>query len=283
MPGEPATAAVPAIRERPIIFSSESVRAILAGRKVQTRRPVKNLRIRLRHQVSSDLPEICRPRLRIAEGAVCVAEMNQHGAVSARTPEGRLLGIRPDEFDFLCPYADGFTYLRKHPSQPNLDAWEIRTLREYLWVRESWWKPPRITPRMLREGADTWPPLYHDADVADPADLREQGWRRMSPLHLRRADARLLLEVTGVRIQHVQDITEEDAIAEGAVDIIQSRDGRGFDVDMRDWARWTKALNPNAGVGSARGAFAALWERMHAAGAWKANGWTWAITFRRVS
>jgi hypothetical protein len=109
-----ATKAAPTIvEERPIIMQAESVRGILAGRKTQTRRLLKEdqLKIRLPYDVKSDMPAAIS-RLRGAPG-VHPAAMNPHGAVSIRV-DGELLGVKPGEFDFVSPYVTGTTRLVDH-------------------------------------------------------------------------------------------------------------------------------------------------------------------------
>lgn len=85
-------------------------------------------------------------------------------------------------------------------------------------------------------------------------------------IHMPRWASRILLEVTDVRVERAQDISEADAQAEGV-----KVDGNGHAV--RD-----DVVN----VGGARTAFAELWESINGAGSWAANPWVWVVEFRRA-
>jgi hypothetical protein len=227
--------------ERPILMSGPLVREILAGRKDVTRRPVKNLRVRLRHKVSSDLPAPPGTRL-VAPPDAYWAEMNQHGAVSIRCTEGRLLGVKPQEFDFLCPYADGHTYLRTYPDGRAL--WNLQPDGEQrLWVRETFARVPRTAYWHDR----TIPHREHDDEWA----IYREGWERSAPswkpsIHMPRWACRLVLEVVSIRVERLHEITEEDARREGVAD---------------------------------RAAFAAKWREIYGAEPWDSNPWVWRIEF----
>jgi hypothetical protein len=241
------------MRERPILFSGPMVRAILSGQKTQTRRPVKDLRVRLRHEVASDLPDVL-PRSAAGPG-VYAAELNQHGAVAIRTASGRLLGVKPQEFDFACPYADGHTYLRKYPD--GRSAWHLQIPGARLWVREA------HVRGTMNGGAREWV-RYRATDENDVPE----GTRWKPGIHLPRAFARLVLEVADVRLERLQEITEEDARHEGFTGIGEhGLQHRGAD-----------------GKRSARAQFAAAWSSMYDGSpqAWHRNPWVWVVTFRRV-
>jgi hypothetical protein len=108
------------------------------------------------------------------------------------------------------------------------------------------------------------------ADNDDLSEKREQGevgrWR--SPIHMPRWASRLTLTATDVRVQRLQDISEEDSKAEGAMFF----DGRptwhhGWRHDYSDvWP-------------TARHSFCALWNSLHGPEAWDANPWVYALTF----
>jgi hypothetical protein len=139
-----------------------------------------------------------------------------------------------------------------------------------LWVRERIMLPPDITPRMLREGADTWPRCVYLADgwwfgrkrdlgtlsVADYDEeaerslWRELAWRSVPCIHMPRWASRITLELTDVRVERLQEISQADVIAEGI-------------PTQTDYRR--------------------LWDSINGAGSWDANPWVWALTFRRIA
>lgn len=81
-------------------------------------------------------------------------------------------------------------------------------------------------------------------------------WKRpyLPPMHCPRGLSRIDLEITGVRVERLQEITEGDIIAEGCPREILY--GTGW---YRD-----------------------LWEQINGAGSWAANPWVWVIEFRRI-
>lgn len=89
---------------------------------------------------------------------------------------------------------------------------------------------------------------------------------------------RTVLEITGVRVERVQDITDEDAIAEG-VELIEGGMNPGdFSGCWRNYDRRESAEYWN----SPRESFHSLWEWIHGDGAWDLNPWVWVVEFRRV-
>lgn len=233
------------MKERPILFSGAMVRAILAGQKTQTRRVVK-----VGHLYSVEN----------AHGASREEMRDRRNMPVQRLPNG--VNVTP-----FCPYG-----------QPG----------DRLWVRENGWQRPERTPKMLREGADTWAPYYFDADgisVDEAADFKAWGFKRRPSIHMPRWACRIVLEIVGVRVERLQDISEADARAEGLKGLskdgnlikygIPDRDGLpGNDDDGWQWAAWE--ADP-------RRAFRRLWESINGAESWSANPWVWVIEFKRVN
>lgn len=136
-----------------------------------------------------------------------------------------------------------------------------------LWVREAWAADAQldsIAPRDLSQGE----PIFYPADGA----VRQAGCAminrgRLRPsIHMPRWVSRILLEVTAVRVERLQDITEAQAIAEGIL-----RDGEGW----RGYEGGPWFASPIA-------AFRSLWEHINGAGSWDANPWVWVVEFKRI-
>ncbi len=97
--------------------------------------------------------------------------------------------------------------------------------------------------------------------------------------------ARDWLEITAVRAERVQEITEEDAKAEGCTGWENNQPTATKDDAWREFqAAWsTLDIDPLARKTLCRERFHILWEKLHGDGAWARNDWVWAISFRRVA
>lgn len=90
-------------------------------------------------------------------------------------------------------------------------------------------------------------------------------WIPSSKMH--RFSSRIMLEITGVRVERLQDISQSDAIAEGGPRSHQSIDQVSRELGYADFSRsW----------------FAQLWEEIYGAGSWAKNEWVWVIEFKRI-
>lgn len=252
------------MKSRPIIFDGESVRAILAGRKTQTRRVVKP-------QPTGEP----RPLIEWSRGiaAAChdyspdPAKLAAHaerlrGRVLPFTTESGSLGSRP------CPYgAPG----------------------DELWVREAWAVEDASKlklPEYCGGGNPDW--IYYRDPVHIGTGLT---WR--SPIFMPRWASRLTLRVTDVRVERVQDVSEADAIAEGA-----TRRESGWSCDwsrVGELSRYATAsavksrdLAPLSGrdvaLGTARHAFGNRWDAINAKRgfSWHSNPWVWVVSFVKL-
>ena len=154
-----------------------------------------------------------------------------------------------------------------------------------LWVREAWRVPislddlsgKQIAEKCLDAGyRKPWCPIQYEADGAR---ISEKDWREFGPhpntqvpgryRHARfmpRWASRITLEVTGVRVERLQDINEADAIAEGLL-----RDGDGW-----------RGAPDLPWFASPVAAYRSLWESINGAGNWAANPWVWVVEFKRL-
>jgi hypothetical protein len=119
-----------------------------------------------------------------------------------------------------------------------------------LWVRET------HAPRYFDDGS---PSYRADWTALAAATVPQPKWT--PAIHMRRADSRILLEVTDVRVERLQAITEEDARAEGV---------------------GGPPLHPGPDFAH-RTAFAVLWDEINGKRApWESNPWVWVVSFQRA-
>lgn len=124
-----------------------------------------------------------------------------------------------------------------------------------LWVREQFACVRTQEMRYVEYKADR---SLSDFDGYDsPAGGR---WR--PSIHMPRWASRITLEITDVRVERLQDISEEDAKAEG----VSMPDGTPTPPDFWSYRR----------------EFRLVWEQIHGGGSWDANPFVWVVTFRRI-
>jgi hypothetical protein len=94
--------------------------------------------------------------------------------------------------------------------------------------------------------------------------------------------SRITLEVTGVRIERAQDISREDAIAEGAKRFDDIPPSKLF--PSGEQSRWSMEQPEDCGqcLGSPQTAFGNLWIKINGQESWDANPWVWVIEFKRI-
>lgn len=208
------------MKEHGIIFNSEMVRAILDGRKTQTRRIIKAV------PTTHDF----------------------HGWIMSSTcakDEGK-----------AC-WAIGDSPLLKDPIRRNCPFGKIG---DRLWVRETW-----------QCGLCTESTFAYRA-THKPSDL-EEGWSEIikwrPSSQMPRWASRILLEITGVRVERLQDINEEEAVAEGVAPL----HGGYWKHYQPDWTQHQL---------SARGSFVTLWNSINGVDAWYKNPWVWVIEFKQI-
>lgn len=210
------------MKERPLLFSSPMVRAILAGSKTQTRRIVK------------------------------AAPGEQSGWLTADgihnfAKDG---GIIKGGWQMLHPRGGPFGWIRC----------PYGATGDRLWVRETF----------LNNALEGYPPVYfYRADDEDKP--HDRNWK--PSIFCPRDASRITLEITAVRCERLQNISEEDAIAEG---IDAFADGAGYSLPLSNGKLGAWQRNPVD-------AYRCLWDSINGEGAWAKNPWVWAITFRRIT
>ncbi|ALU60925.1 hypothetical protein ACA40_14040 [Pseudomonas syringae pv. lapsa] len=161
----------------------------------------------------------------------------------------------------------------------NADLCPYGKVGDQLWVQETWYcdhlevmRGPYLKPDDLDIGeALNAGTLVYAADGLAPYEQEQPTWK--PSIHMPRWVSRILLEITDVRVERLQDISEEQAKAEG---VRLMRDGSDT---------WVSREGPENLVTpwpTAKEAFRDLWESINGSDSWDANPWVWAITFGRV-
>lgn len=250
-----------AVRERPILMSAPMVRAILDGKKTQTRRVLK-----------FDAESFSDPVAAYGEGDI---------GFGAYVFEDEY----PDEaLIFLpCPYGqpgdmlwvrEAFTYSERRESDAVLNPGESRDYMAGAGFA-------KLLERLTHEGED------YIKYLADGATHSLAEWTHPHPIYdhcvgrfgrtipgifMPRWASRLTLRVTGVRVERLQELSEEDALAEGVCadhfDPGDSNTFRGSEVVLAD---------------SCRDFFVATWNSINGKRVpWKSNPFVWVISFERI-
>ena len=138
-----------------------------------------------------------------------------------------------------------------------------------LWVRETWF-PMQDIKACAAEGEpiDVVYKADWDADGISRDEAKDAGIDRWhSPIFMFRWASRITLEITGVRVERVQDITEDDVIAEGC-----------------GLASWGPDPYTGGPMGPQTAGFAQLWDSINAKRGcgWDVNPWVWVLEFRRL-
>lgn len=123
------------------------------------------------------------------------------------------------------------------------------------------------------QAADQWLGLYHYGARGPDRENREG--QKVPPIHMPRWASRLTLTVTDVRVQRVQDISEDDAMSEGVCQFVEEQDGTGWGTTTPDDRRRMIANT----YGTATVAFRHLWETINGPDAWDQNPWVAAYSF----
>lgn len=164
------------------------------------------------------------------------------------------------------------------PQPPNgllLELWygvcPYGKVGDQLWVRETWnhdcYPYPISDNPIIHYRAD-----YLDDPLGADLELSKDGIRRkwMPSIYMPRKASRIQLEITNVRVERLNDISEADAVSEG-VEIKVKRIVKPYSnpveylkIPAVEWYR-------------------DLWESINGAGSWAANPWVWVIEFKRIN
>lgn len=222
------------MKARPILFNGDMVRAILDGRKTQTRRVIKPQP----HDIADRSSE----------------EVNaawQEGFIPVKCPFGKvgdLLWVR-ESFNLV-------TYDELHPREsPN----PMEQMKGYM-----------NNHLVFAAGGVTYHPIH--------------GKARWKPsIHMPRWASRITLEITGVCVERLQDISEDDALAEGLWTGVWGEDGYWVSVGEPDFENESNVHYDeygHNGIHPEIRAYRQLWESINGLKSWDANPWVRVIEFK---
>lgn len=244
------------MKERGMIFNGEMVRAILDGRKTQTRRVMK-----VQPKPSKSRPGDFWFSSKKLESMVHVSDLAPGNS----------------------PIADYHLFIQEH-------CCPFGAVGDRIWVRETWgvvsheldedgriqpWTPDRpatvIHEMPFGNGYYSGHAIYAaDGDFTwGDDDGYEDGRSCWKPsIHMPRAASRILLEITDVRVERLNAISQEDAQAEG--------------MELTGWRPTYSDPDSGSEVMTPYDNFAELWSSIYGEGSWKADPWVWVIEFKRV-
>ena len=227
------------MREHPLLMKGPFVRATLEGRKTQTRRPIKC--------GCNHLHEGGNPVKLFGEWSLSRPPHQYTG--------GDLYywrGKRPELGDWIeTVQTDVDDCLTSRVACP------LGKAGDRLWVRETW-------TAAMHDPNGPADCLYRADDNRGVEDLAEAKWT--PSIHMPRWACRLVLPLVSVRVERVQDITEDDARAEG---LRRTENG------------WTDGAT-GYDVTSARAAFQELWASIYGQESWDANHWVWVAEWDHI-
>lgn len=223
------------MKQIPILFSTQMVRAILEGRKTQTRRILKA-------QPSED-------------AIMGVGEFNR-----ALTKKNGDMYPGPDSYGAISE--DGEFCLQCPYGQPG----------EVLWVRESFNVGGYFDGGYAYKAS---PDSWHDS-AETAKDLK---WK--PSIHMPKAAARIWLEITNMRVERLNGISERDAINEG-ISNYKDVTGRRFKNYMANSVGYGDPDHDYPTVGLPVTSFCTLWQSINGPESWYENPWVWVIEFKRI-
>nr|WP_323169243.1 hypothetical protein [Pantoea agglomerans] len=252
------------MRERPIIFNADMVRAVLDGRKTQTRRIV-------------------------------------NGVPSSHDFHGWVLSSTSTKDEGKACWAIGKSPLLNQPIRVRCPFGEVG---DRLWVKETWsvvshafdddglmidYVPDRPAKAVHEKPFGRGYYSGHAIYAADGGftwgddDGCVDGRSCWKPsIHMPRWASRITLEITGVRVERLQNISDADACAEGIRQGIRRTDDSEGNEPV--YCNYLAANLNDAGEWFERpiDSFFSLWESIYGAESWQHSPWVWVIEFKRV-
>lgn len=248
------------MKERPILFSAPMVRAILEGRKTQTRREVKPQPLEISPN-GCNIIDVRQSSLAWGFDATYDSDNPKYLGYCPYGKPGDRLWVR-EHWGYL-----GSRTSNCEKRHGNFERADLQVFYHADQVRRE--------INMAIEEADLKSPQQHIPDFQGDEFARSEWlsdwWMRkksIPSIHMPRWASRITLEVVSVRVERLQDISGDDVAAEGCQFAWGDRQTLGTDEEA-----------------ARRSLFSQLWSSIHKADGphgWAANPWVWVVEFKRL-
>lgn len=170
--------------------------------------------------------------------------------------------VKRKALEMLCPPIEFSPDFVAHPENYLCPYGEAG---DRLWVRETWAQDDEDGQLMYRAdlGRDMCADAWEQGRIEGVPRYR---WR--PSIHMPRTASRITLDISEVRVEHLQDISATDALAEG---IVRLPDG-GYGLPGGSHYHHTDP----------RISYWSLWDAINGLGATEANPWVWALTLKTI-
>ena len=204
------------MKQRPILFSTPMVEAILNQTKTQTRRIVKGIEIfNNKTQTNSSIKRDIKNK------------------------------------NITCPYG---------------------RVGDVLWVRETWQKR---NENAIKEGFEKY---YYKASFNGCSDA---GWK--PSIYMPKDAARIFLQITDIRIERLQEITNEDAKAEGIIKLLVDNELPIPRIEYKNYLNPYKHHSLPETWNTPYHSFQSLWESINGSDSWELNPFVWVVEFKQIA
>ncbi|EKN3982633.1 hypothetical protein NUF81_004460 [Yersinia enterocolitica] len=230
------------MNEKPILFNSEMVNAILSGRKTQTRRIMKVQPSEHFH------PQTIHGAMDFTAHGYTPGVIDKDGYLQPARKD--VFGVADEDEGYACP---------------------LGAVGDQLWVRECFRVHSRATDvaTLVYRASErnSWTEQTRRVPVSDcNRPVSPEKWT--PSIHMPRWASRINLLITGVRVERLRDISQEDAQAEG--------------MELTGWRPTYSDPDSGGECETPYDNFAELWISIYGEESWQANPWVWVIEFERM-
>lgn len=206
-----------------------------------------------------------------------------------KTKTRRLLNPQPNNDIWIEKSDSSWGYVQKKQIGSNPDRFEIiqnwkcpyGQIGDVLWVRENYKLYINFDNQVYVqfEGRETFD-VYNKKEISlntlqkiVARKLKPNEWHSCPSIHLYKEFASIFLKITDISVERLQNITEDDAIAEGVQLVSELNDNKKYLDYTGNWDY----------LSDAKDSFISLWQSINGPDSWEANPWVWVIQFEQIA